>query len=372
MNLAFCLFKYKPLGGLEMDFMRILRACVRRGHTVTVFTMSWSGPVADDFQVKVLPVLGFTNHGRAAAFARKLRSILARQHYDIVVGFNRMPGLDVYYAADVCYKWRVKQQYGWWYRLSRRYRIYAAFEKAVFAVTAKTKILYLADMVKNQYMECYGTPAARFQQLGPGLAPEWRPTLAIKANREAARLKYKIAAEQQLLLFIGSNFHLKGLDRVLRAVAALPQEPRNKIELWIVGAGDIAKYSALAQRLGVASQVQFLGGRDDVMSLLLATDLLMHPARREAAGLVLLEAITVGVPVLTTASCGYASYVQEAQAGTVLPLPFKQQNLDESLLAALSAVQLQQWQTQALQYAADAEIYGREDAVIALERFYQS
>ena len=79
---------------------------------------------------------------------------VAQEQYDAVVGFNRMPGLDIYYAADVCYEHNA-QQHSFLYRLSKRYKTYSAFERAVFAPPSKTQILYLAEMVKQQYIKYY-------------------------------------------------------------------------------------------------------------------------------------------------------------------------------------------------------------------------
>lgn len=61
-----------------------------------------------------------------------------------------------------------------------------------------------------------------------------------------------------------------------------------------------------------------------------AADLLLHPAVQEAAGIVLLEAIVAGLPVLTTEVCGYAHYINAAQCGVVIPEPFAQEVLNAS------------------------------------------
>ena len=66
------------------------------------------------------------------------------------------------------------------------------------------------------------------------------------------------------------------------------------------------------------SQVTFLGARDDVPQLLWGADLLLHPAYSEAAGLVLLEAMVAGVPVIASAVCGHAHYIGEHALGREL------------------------------------------------------
>jgi UDP-glucose:(heptosyl)LPS alpha-1,3-glucosyltransferase len=78
---------------------------------------------------------------------------------------------------------------------------------------------------------------------------------------------------------------------------------------------------------------------------MLGADLLAHPARSELAGLVIMEAMTAGLPVLLTDVCGYASHVQNAGAGVMLKSPFSQAELNASMLKMLSAPQARWGQT---------------------------
>ncbi|WP_113305823.1 glycosyltransferase, partial [Escherichia coli] len=82
---------------------------------------------------------------------------------------------------------------------------------------------------------------------------------------------------------------------------------------------------ALAEKRGVRSNVHFFSGRNDVSELMAAADLLLHPAYQEAAGL----------PVLTTAVCGYAHYIVDANCGEAIAEPFRQETLNEILRKAL-------------------------------------
>ena len=54
LRLAFCLFAYRPYGGLQRDFYRIAQVCAGRGHRVDVFTKEWQGDAPDNFKVHVL------------------------------------------------------------------------------------------------------------------------------------------------------------------------------------------------------------------------------------------------------------------------------------------------------------------------------
>ncbi|MCV5465689.1 glycosyltransferase, partial [Escherichia coli] len=86
--------------------------------------------------------------------------------------------------------------------------------------------------------------------------------------------------------------------------------------------------------------------------------LLLHPAYQEAAGIVLLEAITAGLPVLTTAVCGYAHYIVDANCGEAIAEPFRQETLNEILRKALTQSSLRQaWAENARHYADTQDLY---------------
>lgn len=104
MQLAFVLYKYFPFGGLQRDFMRIALECQRRGHQIRVYTLIWEGDVPPGFEVLVAPVKALFNHRRNEKLSAWMEADLAKRPVDRLVGFNKMPGLDVYYAADGCFE----------------------------------------------------------------------------------------------------------------------------------------------------------------------------------------------------------------------------------------------------------------------------
>ena len=108
----------------------------------------------------------------------------------------------------------------------------------------------------------------------------------------------------------------------------------------------------------ILDRVSFLAGRDDIPRFLLGADLLIHPAYAENTGTVLLEAVVAGLPVLTTAVCGYAQYVAGAGAGRVLSEPFEQQALDAALADLLTDNALRAAMARSgLAWAETADIY---------------
>jgi UDP-glucose:(heptosyl)LPS alpha-1,3-glucosyltransferase len=367
MRIAICLFKYFPFGGLQRDFLRIAKAFLNRGHVIDVYTMSWEGRYEPGLAIRTIAVKGFTNHKRREDFVKQITPFLRQGHYDLILGFNKMPGLDVYYAADTCYQGKARQQHSWWYRLSSRYRHNVAYEKAVFDADANTQILLISPVQQQEFNHYYHTPASRFHILPPGIDAD-RIALPDAAQiRQKTRAEYGLTEDNYLMLMVGSGFKTKGLDRVLKAVAALPTELKSKSRLFVIGKDEARSYLRMADKLKISEYVTFLGGRKDVPRFLLAADVLLHPAYNENTGTVLLEAMVSGLPVITTDVCGYAHYIQEAAAGIVVPSPFKQERFNQSVANMLLSADIRaaaHWN--ALSYAKQADIYSMPERAVSI------
>ncbi|MDH3999598.1 MAG: glycosyltransferase family 4 protein [Desulfuromonadales bacterium] len=368
MNLFFCLFKYFPYGGLQRDFLKIARLCVERGHVVHVLTMSWEGEQPEGMQVTVLPAKGLSNHAKVSHFAKEAHALISASECDAVVGFNKMPGLDVYFAADPCYQRHVVENKSAWYRLLPRCKTYLAMESAVFEQTANTKILLLAPWEQQRFCQSYGTSSERFHLMPPGIAHRQETQGANETVRRQFRQHLNLADDEKMLLMVGSGFRTKGVDRAIHALAALPDELSAKCRLVVLGNGKEQPLQKLATRLGVGGRVSFHGVQDDVSSYYLAADLLVHPARTEAAGMVLLEAMTHGLPILVTDVCGYAFHIEQAGAGQLLSSPFCADAFSHLLQRMLCSEEMPRWKENGLDYAARTDLYSLpEKAVQVIE-----
>ena len=112
MKLACIMFKYFPYGGLQRDFMRIANIAMQQGDSIDVYALEWHGDIPAGMNVNVISVSALTNHGKYEKFVAAIQAPIEQGQYDCVIGFNKMPGLDVYYAADPCYEARVRRLRG--------------------------------------------------------------------------------------------------------------------------------------------------------------------------------------------------------------------------------------------------------------------
>jgi UDP-glucose:(heptosyl)LPS alpha-1,3-glucosyltransferase len=367
MNLGFVLYDYFPFGGLERDCHRIASLCAEAGHEITLLTRTWQGERPSRMKLELFGRHGITIPARNRHFVRQLAGALPRHALDGVIGFNKLPGLDVYYGADPCYAEALEKK-PFWCRWLPRYRQYLNFERAVFQRGGRTDILQYTPRDIPTYKKFYGTED-RFHVLPPNARRHAFTAADQPAARRRLREQNGWSAEDRIVLFVGSNFQRKGLDRLIRALAALEPALRERTRLGVMGRDDPGRFARLAEELGVAARVHFLGGRHDVPEWMLAADVMAHPARRENTGSVLVEALSFGLSVLATDVCGYASHINAARAGQTFPEPFDQAAFDRALQDALSSGVLAAWRHNAWAYAKTGVIFGchRRAAEIILE-----
>tara|TARA_B110000977_G_scaffold40983_2_gene55141 strand:- start:2049 stop:4196 length:2148 start_codon:yes stop_codon:yes gene_type:complete len=356
-TIAFCLFKYFPYGGLQRDFLRIALETQTRGFNIKIYTLEWEGDIPAGFEVIVVPVSAVTNHSRYRKYHAWVCSDLEKCAVERLVGFNKMPGLDVYYAADSCYEDKAQHQRSWAYRRTPRYELFSEFEESVFSRDSKTEVLMISSVQVPLFQRYYGTRTERIHLLSPGIARD-RIAPANRVDiREDFRREMDLDDDEILLLMIGSGFITKGLDRILIAMSALPQAILDRTRLIAIGQDNPGAFSRMALKLGLAGQVTILKGRDDVPRFLMGADLLVHPAYVENTGTVLLEAIVAGLPVIATDICGYAPYIEQADAGRLIPAPFQQETFNAMLESMMTKLGYSDWSANGIAFAAVADIY---------------
>jgi UDP-glucose:(heptosyl)LPS alpha-1,3-glucosyltransferase len=363
-ELAFCLFKYFPYGGLQRDFIRVALQCRDRGYLIRVYTLSWQGEIPEGFEVVIVPVTAVTNHKRYERYGVWVKEHLERLPVVGVVGFNKMPGLDIYYAADSCYEEKAQTQRSQLYRAIPRYKHFSKFERAVFEPESHTRILLISEVQKPLFQKYYGTQLERFKLLPPGISRDRIAPANSEQLRQGFRDEFGIEEDQYLLLMVGSGFITKGLDRILLGMSSLPAEILKKTRLMAVGQDNPNAFLRMARRLNVERKVTILSGRDDIPRFLLGADLLVHPAYMENTGTVLLEALVAGLPVLATDVCGYAHYIRDANAGRLVPSPYDQTDFDKLLLEMLLSEERQEWQTNGIKFGQFADIYSMPERAV--------
>ena len=185
------------------------------------------------------------------------------------------------------------------------HRYYLARERR--ALTRARLIVCNSRRTASDIADRYRIDASRLRVVYYGSdAREFAPVA--HADRAAARRALGWPAERPIVLFVGALAdRRKGFDRLFEAWRRLARDRSWDAELAVAGHGsELAAWRRRAEAAGLAGRIRFLGFRRDVAAVLAASDVLVHPARYEAYGLGVHEAICRGLPAIVSARAGVA------------------------------------------------------------------
>ena len=276
-----------------------------------------------------------------------------------------MPFLDVLYCADPPIPKPI------WRHLSPRIRGYERLDRTCFGEDSTTRLLLLASFQRQQYIDHYGTSPDRLVVLPPTLE---KTRILSPGDRGAARaeVRQKLGLNDDALLwlFVGRYPRSKGLDRVIRALHAIP-EARCLCAGFDPSALGDSGLALMARSQKVRDRLILLGrcADDDIPRLFAAADILVHPSRKDVTGTVILEAIGNGLPVVVSEVCGYSTHVQQSGAGAVIKESFDEAQFRHALAKAASPAVLSDWRQRALAYGGHADLSsGLDKAVEEIEQ----
>ena len=329
-KLAVVIYKYFPFGGLEKDFFNIILKLQERDIDFKIFCGEWNGDIPKGLKIKKIESSGFTNHKKNQNFYHQFSNLMHDFKPKLIFGFNKIPNLDIYFAGDHCYLHSSKGK-NFLYKFTPRYKHFTFFENEVFGKGKTKRILLLNARQRNIFQKEYLTEEHRLEVVPPGLPASWYT----EDNRMNLKEELNLHISSKIILFVGSGPR-KGLDRAIKALASLTLSNDSIYNLLVAGMDDPKPYIKLAKKLNLENEIIFLGPRTDIRRLMANADLLIHPAREEPAGNVIIEAMETCLPILVAGEVGYSRFVQENKAGLVTQVPFNQEELNSKLKHLIS------------------------------------
>jgi glycosyltransferase involved in cell wall biosynthesis len=192
--------------------------------------------------------------------------------------------------------------------IAARHRKYLAAEHR--ALTQARLVVCNSDRTVHDVVNCVGVDPARVRRIYYGIdAARFHD----RTDPAAAKSQFGYEPQVPIVLFVGAlGDRRKGFDIVFEAWQTVCRRPDWDAQLLVVGSGaELASWRARTSASGAAGRITFLGYRTDVAELMQAADLLVHPARYEAYGLAVHEALCSSVPVVVSASAGIAERLPE-------------------------------------------------------------
>lgn len=326
-------------GGTELDFHRTAIGLRDRGHEVHLFCSEIAIDPPSGTHMHPIPTFPLGRTARLWSFAKLAPKIIRRFPCEVVVSFDRMISQDVLRSGGGSHRvflQKLAEEGGlrrrMWHDLSLYHRSVLALERRQFQAGHYKRILAVSEEVKRELLDTYALPEDKVTVIYNGVDEE-RFNLSLRDKfRELVRGQWHIPLDAPTVLFVGSGFRRKGLDRLLKAW----NSPQLK-DTYLIVVGDDAqrgRYQALAEDWTHRKAI-FVGRRDDVESYYGAADLLALPAVQEAFGNVVLEALAAGLPALVSRTVGASEILKGRLAEGIIPHPEDPNAMAGRLLAML-------------------------------------
>jgi UDP-glucose:(heptosyl)LPS alpha-1,3-glucosyltransferase len=370
-RIVFLWQKYSEFGGAELLLDRTMAALAARGRKIAIISTDWPDR-GDGIAVINRPVPRTSRAYRAHAFARAAREAFAGETGALVQANQPIPGCSVYRTAGGVHAAYLRQRglaEGWLakagFAVSPFHRNALKLERETFAHPALRAVIANSAMVADEIVEFYGVARDRIHHIPNGVELDrFHPGLRAEFRR-SVRAELGLDDRTPAVLFIGSGYRRKGLSEAIAAAAA----SRAKPHLWVIGRDSHpARFIAEAERAGIGDRFRIFGPRADPRPWFGAADAAILPSWYEPFGIVVLEALATGLPVVVSSTCGAREAVEQADPALVAPVGSRER-LADALDRALAIAERPE---SAARMRAIAERYGMDVMIDRMLRLYEA
>lgn len=326
----------KDIGGMNLYVRQLSRELGRRGLKIDVFT-HWHDPdlpqeVEFGENARVIHLRAGESRETKDDLYQHLPEFVSNLHrfrdendlnYDLLHSHYWLSGR---VATLVSEQWQVPHIATFHTLGDVKNRARVGEQETELRIETEREVIASADRViatsaheKSQMVRFYGAQPGKIEVIPCGVdLTLFRPIDKNKARQELG------LADSKIVLFVGRIEPLKGIDILLNAVASL--EDKDGLRVLIIGGdseddGEIARLSWLAADLGIGEKVTFVGPIEHERLPLFysAANICVVPSYYESFGLVALEALACGTPVVASRVGGLPSIIRDAETGYLIP-----------------------------------------------------
>lgn len=337
MKIAMMTNNYKPfIGGVPISIERLAEGLRKLGHQVTVFAPDGPGCENETDVVRYSVLFEQREKGLVIGnfIDRRIEESFRREHFDVihvhhpvVIGFTAVY-LSKKYGIPLAYTYHTRyEEYLHYFKLYERLetgrepvRNAAHFGKSVivpkyltaFADLCDTVFVPTASMKECLIKQGISTP---LEVLPTGIAAE---AFVQNPEREKEIRSRYLNGEKWLFATTARLEKEKNLDFLLRGAARLKELAGDTFRIMIIGDGTRREaLENLAEELGIRQQIVFTGRvpNGEVSHYLHAADGFLFASKSETQGIVLLEAMAAGCPVVAVRASGVVDVVSQEQNG---------------------------------------------------------
>jgi D-inositol-3-phosphate glycosyltransferase len=339
----------KDTGGMNVYVRELTRELGHMGVHVDVFTRS-----QDDHVPHVLHELGYGNrvvHVPAGpehpvpkqelatyipGFVQGIKAFACEKkiHYDLIHSHYWMSGLAAESLSEAWGGTPIIHMYHTLGEMKNRIARSDEEREGDYRLRGERQVLRRANRIiaatiaeVTQLRFLYKAPSDKLVVIPPGVdVSHFYPIPA-----DEAKMYVGLKPDDRMVLFVGRIEPLKGVDTLIQAMSCLQLKEKQRVHLAIIGgepsaspremSAEMARLQKLCDDLSVGQTVVFLGKRDQdrLPYYYSAAELLVMPSHYESFGMVALEAMACGTPVIASEVGGLAYLVRDGETGFTIP-----------------------------------------------------
>jgi UDP-glucose:(heptosyl)LPS alpha-1,3-glucosyltransferase len=297
----------------------------RRAHDVRLAASTFAPHVQTSADV-VIEAGGSTRHTRYLRFLDALDHHVAGECYDVVHAMLPVRNCDVYHphagiAAEALEAGHLKYQGAFLQtvsrvanRLNRRRQRFGEVERFLLTGNRPPIVICLSNYVMRNLQRHYTLPPQQLANLFNAVDLARFDRQRSPEAGEELRARLGIAPENIVALMIANDFERKGLREAIEAVGKVA-DPR--LRLIVVGKQNPRLYRRIAET-SAPGQIIFAGQARDPYPYYRAADFFLLPTRHDPCSLVVLEALAMGLPVISTVLNGACEIMTDGREGFIL------------------------------------------------------
>lgn len=302
---------YSPTGGVEAYLKGLAEGLRGEGHRVVLLgTSEW--PKTEWPGGEIIRCKGGSLSRYSAEVTRQKAS--PDNRFDLILSVEKVPGCDLYRTDEGLHAAWLEQRsrhIGLWARffqkISLKHREKLRLERQLFTPEKTRRVISLSHKISGEISALYGYSEEQITLIRNGVPSR---TATTHEEREIARRKLGIPADEKIVLFVGTGWERKGLRFAIRAVESLND---SKVKLLVAGSGSQKRYAS--------PSVRFLGGVQKMPMVYDAADIFLLPTIFDPFPLAGLEALSAGLPIITTSANGVSEIMTPGVHGEVITDP---------------------------------------------------
>lgn len=316
-KIAVVIPKYGLVGGAEQFAAELTdRLAAQAQYDFQIYANKWDKS-AGAAKFNKIPIISFPKFLTTPSFAYFVQQSISRHNVALIHSHERIFAADIYTLHGIPHRYwvcNIRRKHMSLYDLAT-----AAVEKKMVHDGGCKKFVAVSSLTRDIFLQEYPVSADKVAVIHPGVDLTDYPQNDKDSVRSGIRRKLNIDGDIPVILFVSMNFEIKGLEEILLALAKLNAQ-NHKFKFIVIGKGNIKKYAQLAANAQIGADVIFTGplSKNKLIGMYLAGDFYIMLSKFDTFGMVVLEAMAAGLPVIISRNVGARDIVQEGKNGFII------------------------------------------------------